>query len=237
MFSEDELLDIDEWRYDNRIATRADAVRRLCKIALFVEQEIDHIVDDATNGVQVLADQSSELSKIFRDVINRETYGMTFDRDQLWDVFTVARENADVAEDGLRGLQSSLVTLYNAIAALVDARTLKSGQKKAATIVEEANAAFEKMQAARSEREKQSEENRYLSLVFHSESANDRNAYEAMSDDEQDAYLERKIEELRQEEAADPQAFATRYGIDTRKFWEKPEWQETLYKKRLERGE
>ncbi|ANV22865.1 hypothetical protein BA939_02180 [Rhizobium sp. S41] len=237
MFSEDELIEIDEWRHENRIATRADAVRRLCKIALFIEQELEPIVDNATEGVGVLADQSRELSEIFRAVINRETYGMTFDRDQLWDIFTVARENADVAEDGLRSIQSSLVTLYNAIAALVDARTIRSGQRKAETIVEEANAALDKMLAARAEGEKQSEDNRYLSMVFHAETQNDRKAYEAMSDDEQDAYLEQKIDELRQEEAADPQAFAKRYGIDTRKFWEKPEWQEFLEQRRVERGE
>ncbi len=235
MFSEDELMEIDEWRHDNRIATRADAVRRLCKIALFVEREIETIVDDATNGVHVLAGQNYELSKIFREVINRETYGMTFDRDQLWDIFTVARENADVAEDGLRGIQSSLVTLYNAISAIVEARTLKSGQRKSDAIVEEANAAFEKIQAARAKQEKQHEDNRYLTMVFHSESRNDRSAYEALSDDEQDAYLQKKIEELRKEEAADPKSFATRYGIDARKFWEKPEWQETLAKRRVER--
>lgn len=34
MFSDSERDEIDAWRYANRIATRADAVRRLCKIAL-----------------------------------------------------------------------------------------------------------------------------------------------------------------------------------------------------------
>lgn len=237
MFSEDELTDIDEWRHENRIATRADAVRRLCKIALFIEQELEPVVDTANEGVAVLAGQSLYLSKIFSEVINRETYGMTFDRDQLWDIFTVARENADVAEEGLRGLHSTLVAIYNAVAAMVDARTVKSGQRRAEAVVEEANESFRKLEEANSRREKQSEENRYLSMVFHSESENDRQAYEAIPEDQKDAYLEQKIDELRNEEAADPEGFAARYGIDSRKFWEKPEWQNVLDKRRDERGD
>ncbi|AVA21584.1 hypothetical protein [Rhizobium sp. NXC24] len=32
MMSEDELKTIDDWRFGNRIATRSDAIRRLCQI-------------------------------------------------------------------------------------------------------------------------------------------------------------------------------------------------------------
>lgn len=34
MMSHDELSVIDDWRFENRIATRADAIRRLCSLAL-----------------------------------------------------------------------------------------------------------------------------------------------------------------------------------------------------------
>lgn len=34
MMSEEELAAIDDWRFQNRVATRSDAVRRLCQIAL-----------------------------------------------------------------------------------------------------------------------------------------------------------------------------------------------------------
>lgn len=37
MLSDAELAAIDEWRFANKIATRAEAIRRLCQIALEVE--------------------------------------------------------------------------------------------------------------------------------------------------------------------------------------------------------
>lgn len=37
MMSDQELQMIDDWRFGNRIATRSDAIRRLCQIALVYE--------------------------------------------------------------------------------------------------------------------------------------------------------------------------------------------------------
>jgi hypothetical protein len=235
MFSDDELDEIDEWRHNNRIATRADAVRRLCKIALFVDENLEHVVDMTGDGVDVLMGHSSELHEVFRLLINRETYGMTFDRDQLWDLFTLAREQADDAEEGVRGLHTFLVTMYNSVAALIDARSMKSGLRKSQKVVEDANAAFEQATKRKAERDAMSEENRYLGLVFTNEDANQRAAYEAMPEELKDSYLEERIAALKDEEQADPAAFAARYKIDERKFWEKPEWLELLDKRHEER--
>ncbi len=228
MFSEDELIDIDEWRYENRIATRADAVRRLCKIALFTENELEKVVDTAREGVEVLSENSRELSDVFSLLINRETFGMTFDRDQLWDVFTLAREQADAAEQGVRDLHTTLVTMFNAIVAMVEARSLRGGQRKSQEIIEATNAAFEQAKKRRLEQEERSLENRFLGLIFHNELPGEREAYEALPDEEQEAFLEGKIGLMKEQQAADPVEFARRHGIDDRKFWEKPEWQALL---------
>lgn len=34
MMSDDEIQRIDDWRFDNRVATRSEAVRQLCSIGL-----------------------------------------------------------------------------------------------------------------------------------------------------------------------------------------------------------
>lgn len=34
MMSDEEIHAVDDWRFANRIATRSEAIRRLCKIAL-----------------------------------------------------------------------------------------------------------------------------------------------------------------------------------------------------------
>ncbi|HKU24727.1 MAG TPA: hypothetical protein VJQ54_04595, partial [Candidatus Sulfotelmatobacter sp.] len=41
--SEEELQTIEDWRYANRIATRSDAIRRLCHIGLAAEENARQI--------------------------------------------------------------------------------------------------------------------------------------------------------------------------------------------------
>lgn len=41
MLSETELAAIDDWRFANRVATRSEAMRRLCQLALLQEAKLD----------------------------------------------------------------------------------------------------------------------------------------------------------------------------------------------------
>ncbi|MEQ1955984.1 hypothetical protein [Mesorhizobium sp. CN2-181] len=68
MFSDVELDQIDEWRHDNRIATRADAVRRLCKIALTVDREFETIVDNSVNLHGAAAVEHTESVKALHNL-------------------------------------------------------------------------------------------------------------------------------------------------------------------------
>ncbi|WP_152529647.1 hypothetical protein [Aliihoeflea sp. 2WW] len=45
MFSTPELEAIDDWRFSNRVATRADAIRRLCQVGLVTAEKIPPLVD------------------------------------------------------------------------------------------------------------------------------------------------------------------------------------------------
>lgn len=40
MMSNDELASVDTWRFENHVATRSDAVRRLCQMALALDEEL-----------------------------------------------------------------------------------------------------------------------------------------------------------------------------------------------------
>nr|WP_313023084.1 hypothetical protein [Brucella intermedia] len=46
MMSDEELTAIDDWRYENRISTRSDAVRRLVQIGLRVDRHFDALYDN-----------------------------------------------------------------------------------------------------------------------------------------------------------------------------------------------
>lgn len=235
VITEDELAAISEWQHSNRVASKSEAIRRLCQIGLLVDQELEQFVDTAGDGVDILQGHFSKLYEVFRLVINRETYGKTFDRDQLWDVLTLAIDQTHQAEEGLRALHTMLVTLYNAIVAMAEARSMEGATRKSAAIIRKANSDVERAERRKAKMDASAQENRYLSLIFAGEKANERDAYEALSERKKDQYLKQKISALKEEDLSDPVAFAERYGIDLRKFWEKPEWQEFLEKRAIER--
>lgn len=60
MMSDEELKAVDDWRFENRVATRSDAVRRLCSLA----SAMGLIPDDIHTIEQV---DAFEESKRFED--------------------------------------------------------------------------------------------------------------------------------------------------------------------------
>jgi hypothetical protein len=57
MMSEDELKAVDDWRFENRIGSRGDAIRRLCRIGIF-----------ATVGAPKTAALTAKMVKLFERV-------------------------------------------------------------------------------------------------------------------------------------------------------------------------
>lgn len=53
MMSDAELEAVDEWRFANKIATRAEAIRRLCQIALAIDDPAEKAADLATQVVRI----------------------------------------------------------------------------------------------------------------------------------------------------------------------------------------
>ena len=64
MLSDAELSAIDEWRFENRIATRAEAIRRLCQIALLYEP--------LAKKLQVDARQAAEDTIALSDIVTAQ---------------------------------------------------------------------------------------------------------------------------------------------------------------------
>ncbi|WP_164821932.1 hypothetical protein [Sinorhizobium medicae] len=68
MMSDRELLEVDEWRFKNKVATRADALRRLCKLGLALDEllpqlqealaEANAAANKAQKGLSVASDKS-----------------------------------------------------------------------------------------------------------------------------------------------------------------------------------
>ncbi|MCK4204260.1 hypothetical protein J3U99_05725 [Brucella pituitosa] len=67
MMSDDELKAIDDWRYENRIATRSDAVRRLCQIGLILDGQLSVLHEDMQNSMSTTAQFILSASKLIRE--------------------------------------------------------------------------------------------------------------------------------------------------------------------------
>lgn len=77
MMSEEELQAIDDWRFNNRIATRSDAVRKLTKIGIITDEWImraGELIDSAQeiylNKIAKFADLHPESHEDIREVTN-----------------------------------------------------------------------------------------------------------------------------------------------------------------------
>lgn len=65
MMSERELEDVDEWRFQSRISTRAEALRRLCKLGLALDKvlpDLERNIGLASMAVRDLASPLTEKS-------------------------------------------------------------------------------------------------------------------------------------------------------------------------------
>lgn len=67
MFSAGELTAIDDWRFENRIATRADAVRRLCQIGFASSASVDEF-DQVLRKIDLDLMEFETLSEEIREI-------------------------------------------------------------------------------------------------------------------------------------------------------------------------
>lgn len=64
MMSNDELASIDSWQTSNNVATRSDTVRRLCKMALALDEELKPLhksLNDLLIGIKTLIEATQPL--------------------------------------------------------------------------------------------------------------------------------------------------------------------------------
>lgn len=95
--TQDELTAIDDWRFGNRVPSRSEAVRRLCRIGLVSEDlrpSINHAMKAVVDRVMLLsnemlmerprtAEETEELSELARNVFSMcfELYGKVLEQE------------------------------------------------------------------------------------------------------------------------------------------------------------
>jgi len=68
LIAPDELAAIDEWRFSNRIGTRADAIRRLVQIGLQADEKIVSVVKSSHQFLEVLERARADIDEECRAV-------------------------------------------------------------------------------------------------------------------------------------------------------------------------
>jgi Arc/MetJ-type ribon-helix-helix transcriptional regulator len=219
VITEDEVAAIDEWQHTNRVASRSEAIRRLVQIGLLVEQELEQVVDLATECVEGLTDQLRDAISVDRKIVSPDHADLQFGQNEVRDILDRATARTRVACEAIEGLHHMIVTIYNAVSPFAETKTIKAGLKESRKRIQAANAATEALYKKRLE----SEENRYIGIIVTSGSAEDEQKYEKLSERQKENYLKKRISALAEEEASDPEAFAVRYNI-SKPFWETAGW-------------
>lgn len=218
MFSEEELAEIDEWRFANHIATRAGAVRRLCRIALLTEDALEDVVDKSFEGLELQLALVDDALEAERQLRHPQLSDVKYTADEIGQLAGYCTSGLSNASDNYEVVHRMLVTLYNAVAPLASAKTISAGDKASSAEIEREHEAVAKFEEARERRS----ENRFLVIALESLSAEEKAQLERMSDDEEDRFWGEQIAALKAEEAADPHAFAKNRGLLA--FWQTDQW-------------
>lgn len=187
MMSDKELEDVDDWRFSNRVATRSDAIRRLCQIAIDVEVPLANAADYSEPAMRLA---ESHLLKIREKVMSlkdgpQDNAELLMYRDLLGEAYELSEmtERAHLL----------IVSVLNRIVPLIDSKTFKQAVKRSEQVTKEFAPIFARIR----KRDRQTAENIVISHVLENETAEERAAYEALTDSEKDQWWERKmIEEL-----------------------------------------
>jgi hypothetical protein len=151
MMSEEELKAIDDWRFNNRISTRSDAVRRLCQIGLLVGAELDGLSDHALKMSDAVGDLDEEAFAFWNLIADPANKGDKLNREAVLTILHGLLSRIDKIEEAAGNASSALVALYSGAVSLAN-HDSKEGRRLAAEAMENANTSIAEMQKLRSER-------------------------------------------------------------------------------------
>lgn len=67
MMSPAEAKELDDWMFDNRVRSRAEAIRRLCQMALVLDRELTPLIDTLSSSVNAGANLNRYIDEFITD--------------------------------------------------------------------------------------------------------------------------------------------------------------------------
>lgn len=106
MMSDAELQAIDDWRFSNRVATRSEAIRRLCQVGLRTLHHLNGIADAAHEATST----SEQISKAWYAKVDEYSAAKTLDM--------YGREVALLFSEQFPSLELQVYDVHNKVADL-----------------------------------------------------------------------------------------------------------------------
>lgn len=125
MLSEAEMAEIDNWRFSNHVATRSEAIRRLCQMALILDSKLTPIAE----AVNAFGTENAQLMEAYRDLLDNKA-----------DHEDAAKRAAVYAASSLAKYQNMLFTIREVTGRAYDFK--RQGSYEEAAAEAEANRQF-----------------------------------------------------------------------------------------------
>lgn len=169
MMSDDELNAIDDWRFAMRIGTRAEAVRRLCQVGLFLGSQVETITDNVSDLSDATSALENQAFEIWRHVASPVLPGDVLNREAVVKTLETLIENISEVGGGIEHLSQVLTALYVSIVGIANLDR-DEAKKKTTEAMTELNETLEKLHDLRS---KMKENRRAMSEVGYRPKRND----------------------------------------------------------------
>lgn len=153
MMSDEELKVVDDWRFNNRVGTRSDAIRRLVQIGLLTGAEIEKLSDTTLELSSAMHRLDEETFDLWTKVISPVWKGETLNRKGVADILRNLVLEISEVDGGVDDVASILVGLVQGVVGLSRAGSLAEGQDVASNAIKETNENLAKMRALRAESE------------------------------------------------------------------------------------
>lgn len=195
MMTEAELKEIDDWSFENRIRSRGEAIRRLCKIGLLANSELEEI----TNGVahihhKIIDDHFQTL----RSMVELSRQGGTLDQKTVRNVFNeVQLRSIDTAESS-EIVYTMISALLDALEPMASAKTIEQADQDSAQALSAANERIQEMLDRDNETEQALREVEVWSKI----SPEEIDAYRLMSGEEREDFMAARIAKLQADRAS-----------------------------------
>lgn len=227
MMSNEELEAIDDWRFNTRVATRSDAIRRLCKIALLIEEHFDDVVDTGLESFNNSTKILDEMREIERPIYDENNQDLLFGIKEVQSLLNRLESGLYDVCDDISQVYIRLLELFNAIVLVAETPNLG----KAFLELKEKIQKLDKKIEETNRRKESSRENIYISIIYDNETEDQKKYYNSLDDNEQEEYLKERFKQLAHEEQENPKKFAEKYY---NYFWRHDDWVDSLRKKYLE---